>query len=297
MTRDKSPQPEIVDSIPGTSYPVREMVQQGLNVMRLENETQISLAIQRPRSEEKVLKEVLSEMEIVPQIAATYIYSIPYKKADGSTENVRGLSIKAAMSIINRWGNNANGARVIDELPDRIKIEGVVLDFETGTRIQREISVSRKAWSKKLNMHVNLDPTRLNLAIQAGMSKAVRNAILARIPEYIKAAVFSRSVDIASGKFTGKKNEQVVPVANRIENAIKKFVSAGAKPEWVKAYIDGLAVETQEEVLTDLIGLWNAIADGQTTIQEAFIPEGSDEKKEAVPGQVNLQSVMGEAKS
>jgi hypothetical protein len=276
-------------------HPVTEMVEKGMSVMRMENETQMQMAAQKPRNEVKALEMVLMEMDVVPKLAETYFYSIPYKKPDGGIENVRGLSIKAAMSIAGRWGNSAVGARVIQDEPDRVRVEGVLLDYENNLRVMRELTVSKKQWRKSLNAFVTLDPTRLQMAIQSGMSKAMRNVILARVPEFIKAAVFNKAVDIASGRLAksvaGKK---VANTEDRIKAAITKFVKMGATEAGVKGYIDGLAVETQEEVLRDLIGLFNAINDGQTSIADVFGQKDEPAQKEKRDGDVALADVIGD---
>src|SRR5258708_6216053 len=98
---------------------VKDLIQQGHAIIRIENDVQQQISVLRPRNEKSVLQAILMEMQIEPSVAEKYFYSLPFKNKDGSTTYVVGLSIKAAMAIQRRWGNCASACRIVDEVLDR----------------------------------------------------------------------------------------------------------------------------------------------------------------------------------
>ncbi|MTW08855.1 hypothetical protein GM524_13395, partial [Streptococcus pneumoniae] len=64
------------------------LVEQGLSLMRIENETQMKVAIQKPRQFKKIRKDVMEELETIPEFAMKSYYSIPYKNDMGGTTYV-----------------------------------------------------------------------------------------------------------------------------------------------------------------------------------------------------------------
>jgi len=82
------------------------LVAQGAQIMRIENDSMLAVAVQRPRDEQKVITGALKELELVPEEAAKAFYEIPYQETlpDGEkrTVKVSGPSIKAAMALARR---------------------------------------------------------------------------------------------------------------------------------------------------------------------------------------------------
>ena len=276
------------------SHPIANMVAAGMTIMRVENESQQSMATLKPRDENKVYEGALVELELAPEFAKRAWYAIPYKDAEGKTQLVEGPSIKAAMALARRWGNCANAARIVEETDDRITVEGVFIDYETNVRTLRTVSITRRSWSKKLQQVIPLREDRLNMAIQAGMSKAVRNAILSSLPQSLIDTYISRAKSITTKGIKGIGGvKETKSIKERIEDAMKWFVAKGATQEAIKDHIAGLAAETEEDVLGSLQGLATAIKDGQTSIEEAF---GASISHPGAPvGQApNVKDLLGE---
>lgn len=250
---------------PNIQAGVTAMVEQGLRVVRIENETQQLLAIQRPRDEARIMEKSMQELQLSPDFAKTAFYSIPYKNEWGGITLVEGPSIKAAMALARRWGNNANGARVVDDLEDRITVEGVFIDYETNIRTLRTVSVPKRTWSKKFQRFVGLRPDRLNLAIQAAMSKATRNAVLATLPAALVTSYFNKAKGLASLD-AGKRKEVIAA------ELMSELQWRGASKEQVTKYVEKPEVKGKkvDDLIGHLQGIVNALDDGQTTLEELF---------------------------
>ena len=66
--------PEVMNDTPV------DLVRQGERLMRIENDTMLQIAVQRPRKEQEVTKAALQELELNPEQAKSAYYSIPYKE-------------------------------------------------------------------------------------------------------------------------------------------------------------------------------------------------------------------------
>ncbi len=281
------------------SAPIVELLEQGLTVTRIENETQQAFAIQHPRSIKELTGRALEELRAFPAFANKAYYSIPYKdytETPPKTVMVEGPSIKAANALVRHWGNNASGFRVVGMDEERILIQGVFLDYETNMRRTAEISVSRKARKRDGSYYV-LAPDRLNMSIQAGGSKAVRNAIMNAMPVGLVDGYFAEAKSIAArgGKPPAADTGKGTPedISAEMEQTLKAFENLGVPRAEVANYvIRHPELADEEQVVAHLIGLLNGIQDGQVAIQEVFAveeapiaePQPAPAAKPAAPG-------------
>ncbi len=256
--------------------PPAKLIAQGMALVKMENDSQQMMAIQRPRDEQKIFLAALQELELNPEHAAKSYYSIPHKDRSSGVEKivmVEGPGIKAAMGLARRWGNCANSGRIVDEQEDFFIVQGVFLDYETNFRTLRDVSVQKK-WKSRDGKVGLLSVDRLQMAIQAGLSKAVRNAALASLPVWLVDAYFKKSKQIAIEWGIGG-NQKNKPVADRLKDAKVKFKKLGVPEDAMEKYIakrvaDSDGVLKDEDLIGDLIGVWNAIEDNATNIQEVF---------------------------
>lgn len=283
---------EIVDSVPGTqSNPVADLVAQGMRVVKIENETQQLIATQKPRNETRVYEGAVAELSLAPAFAKTAYYSIPYKdRATDTTVMVEGPSIKAAMALARRWGNCTNGARIVDETDDRLTVEGVFMDYESNVRTLRTVSVAKTAYNSKTKSVYKLREDKLNIAIQSGMSKAVRNAILSSLPASLVESYVAEAKRLAAGG-AATKGAKVETAVARIRKAVAAFVKMGPPESAVQSYIDGLSFESDEETVQHLTGLYNSLKDGQANIRDVF--DWTEGPKPTADGQIKTADLLG----
>lgn len=257
-----------------------QLVAQGYAVLRIENETLAQVALQRPRDETKVLSGAVKELDLVPEEASKAYYVIPYRDtAPGGEQKmveVTGPSIKAATALARRWGNCSATARILDEDADSVGLEGVFIDFETSVRFTRPIRVSK--WMKTRRGVILLNPKRLEAAVAAGASKAMRNAILTGLPAYLVNAYDKRAREIAGGKAEVKLD------AKTRTAIIKAFGKFQVTEDQLADYLDKKVEEWTGADRARLIGVYNALDDGQTTAQEVFGGGTSTEEQTGTDG-------------
>ena len=270
-----------------------ELVKTGISAFKAENESQQIAAFQRPRDESKVLEGALKELKLAPDFAKKAYYSIPYKDKQGNTVLVEGPSIKAAMALARRWGNSSNGGRSVENLDDRLMVQGVFTDYETNTRTLREVPVSKFRYDINTKSMVPLREDKLIMAIQAGMSKAIRNAIIQSLPVYLvdRYVQEAKSLTIKDGG----KAVKPLDVHARLESMVASLVEKGASKPGVARYVgDLMKTKNEADLLATLTGTINAIDDGHINIGEFFGSYAPE--KEVVKGPISLATVLPPSK-
>src|SRR5512139_804877 len=161
----------------------REVMEQGGVLMRLENTTQMAIAVQRPRDEATILAAALKTLDIYPSLAEEAIYARPVGKDDeGNDKLAEGLSIRAAEDLANRWGNNAFGAAIGTVTDDHTTIIAEYVDYQTNVRRSVEKFVS-KSYKTRKGQIVQYAPDRYaDIVVPKNISVALREVILRSLP-------------------------------------------------------------------------------------------------------------------
>lgn len=271
MTEDKTAQVEaeiVEDGFAGAT--ASALVRQGQALMRAENDSLMAVAAQRPRDEAKFISTALRELDLAPEQAKSMFYSIPYKdkQPDGSMRitRVEGPSIGAALALARRWGNCTATARAVNEDADGFDLEGVFVDLESNFRVSKAWRVS-KTFRRRDGRTELLNVQRLGLAIQAGFSKAMRNAILAGIPAGYVQAFFTKAKEITGGKADAPAKPETVSAV------VKAFERFGVPVERLEVYAEVPRAAWTGDDIANLRGLWNALNDKQVTVAELTQPE------------------------
>lgn len=262
--------PEVMNDTPV------DLVRQGERLMRIENDTMLQIAVQRPRKEQEITKAALQELELNPDQAKSAYYSIPYKEriqgqpGKFKITKVEGGSIKAAMALARRWGNCTVGGRVMSEDEQGWDIEGVFIDLESNFRVSRPFRVAKfyKARTGEIN-YLSVD--RQLQALQSGASKAIRNAVLAGLPAYLVNGYVDKAKVLTGGKLDATPKPEV------LQSLLNAFAKMKVTQAQLERYTELPAAKWLGAEIADLRGLWNAIQDGQIKADEAFGEAAGDE--------------------
>jgi hypothetical protein len=227
-----------------------------------------------PRDISLVMKNASAELSIVPGLAARSYYSIPYNQGKSNETRVEGPSIKAAMTLLRNWGNAIDGGRVSSEDKSNFYCEGMFFDLQTNRFSMRPIRVSKFYKPKGSQGLVPRDGDLLYNAVQAGISKAIRNVILANLPDWLVQQYFNAAKQIVlnppkeMGKIVKSIQERVMDGKNAI---MKKF---GVTSEEMELYLTDNAdsIEDDAALLIHLQGLFNSLKDGEYSVDKVFRP-------------------------
>jgi hypothetical protein len=265
-----------------------ELVAAGGTLVKLENTTQMQIAIQRPRNEDRILTAAKAELDRYPSMADEAIYSKPAgkDKDTGNMKYVEGLSIRAAEALANRWSNSAYGCDIVGEDKDAIYIAAVFMDYENNTRhvISRRVS---KTYKKSGSMVVIAHPPdRLDMKVAAEMSKGLREVILRSLAPGLKKEY----------EFHAYKVLDMQPVDQRRLAIVARFKEVGVKKDAIEAKIGKKIEDLDKEDLITLTGLLNAIREGEISAQETMGIEPPKEEGVIGKGVQGLKDALSKEK-
>jgi hypothetical protein len=180
-------------------------------------------------------------------------------KKTGQKSIIEGPSIRLAEIIANSWGNIRIATRIVGNDGKFITAQGACHDLESN--VIQVVEVKRSiCTSKRFTFSADMQVVTGN----AAASIARRNAILAVIPQAIFKNLYAKI-----------KTKAIGDVQNNLENRrakmLKTYALAGVNSEMLCKHLGVQAVEDiTAEMVVNLASLWNALRDGQTTIEETF---------------------------
>jgi hypothetical protein len=224
-------------------------------MVRAELDSQIATARLYPRSVKSAIDNIASLATYDEETAAECMFALPR-----GGKPIRGPSVRLAEIIHQSWGNCRVEARVIavDRVNKEIVAEGTFHDLETNAAMR---SVVRRRISDKRGRMFNDD--MITTTGNAACSIARRNAILAGVPKVAWRKAYEAAVKVVAG--------DIKTLSTRREGAIKAFAAYGVKPEQIFAVLNVESLEgiTLEDIPT-LQGMFSAIKNGETTVEEIF---------------------------
>lgn len=253
-----------------------------LSLIKAEVDVQIATAKKYPRSLAMVKRKMTEFATLDEETAQSCFYSVPR-----GGKNIQGPSVRLAEIAVSCYGNLRVGARVINvetsgENP-HVVVQAVAHDLESNVSIC--IEKRRRIVGKKKN-NGRIDEDDINLACNACTAIAFRDASFKVIPGAIVKPVFDRAKQVAIGDAT--------TLAARRAKAIEHWQKMGIDKVRLFACLE---VANEEEIgldhLENLLGMYTAIRDGQTTLDEAFPLPGQQYKSRTEA----VEAAMREKKS
>lgn len=238
---------------------------------------QISTARAYPRSIDRCKKDAMALACLDEETAASMFYVL---KRDG--KRIEGPSVRLAEVIANSWEHVRAEAR-IDEIGERfVTATATAMDLQKNVAIRT--SVKRRITTREGERYGD---DMIQTTCNAAMSLAMRNAIQKVIPFALIKSVYEEAKLVAIGKaesFT----------ANR-DKMLGLFDKAGVKLTDILAYFGYQGIDDfRLNDMIDLRGIYQAIRDGETTVENAF--KDRREEQDSPNGKVidtNLKPAAG----
>ncbi len=243
------------------------------------NDPQVALALARPRPAFKAIQAKIAELATMDEeSAAECLYALvrgSKKKNragnsdDTETKPIEGPSIRLAEIAAQQYGNCRIDAHVVEVNRQEkwVEAEGIFIDLETNmgsrSRVRRRISTSGGyLFSEDMIL----------VTSNAACAIAKRNAILAGIPRPLYRPAYQAARQLIAG------DAQSLP--KRREKSFVAFAAYGVKPEQI---LEHLNLETSDDITGDhlvtLVGIYQAIRSGESTVEEAFAREAEQRKE------------------
>lgn len=230
-------------------------------VVRAEIDGQIATARAFPRSVSAFMREARELVAMDEEMAEACIYSLPRGRDDhGNKKFITGPSARFAEVVQHCFGNNRAGGRVVAIDKETITAQGVYHDLEKNVQVTKE--VQRRILDSR-GRRYNAD--MIGVTGNAAISIALRNAVLAGIPQALWLPIYEAARQAAVG--------DVTTLATRRANALLWFGKVGVSPEQIFARLE---VTGEEDIgieqLETLVGIKTAIRRGDVTPEAAFAP-------------------------
>lgn len=261
-------------------------------IMKLENDNIQSLALAQPRSLAKIKSELMEQLDEFPVLAEEAIYNKPVgkDKDTGQQKYARNLSIRSAEILAEAYGYNRVRCDIVPAYnPDgsidetRVKIEATFTDYQRG-RIWQDSGIVSKFYKSRDGRMVKHDEDRFNNVVcKAEASKRIREAILRCVNAGLKEWYFSECEKRQDDLLTEAMQDKIVGQFSTMGVTLEQIESIlGRKKEFGWTKIDR----------KNLLGIWQAIKDGETTVGEAF---GSTKPESKPTGPVTAEDLTSAA--
>lgn len=216
-------------------------------------DVQVATAKAYPRSISKA-RETVKELACLDAATAeSMFYSLPR-----SGKNIVGPSVRFAEICVYGFGNIRAESDIVAIDDTHLTAQGTCIDLERN--IAARVHVKQRITDKHGKRY---NDDMIVVTSNAAMSKALRNAVFKVIPFSLVKPIFDQAMKTAVG------NE-----ASFAENRVKEFArwhSVGVSKEQVLKKLERRTIDDVTiEDLAVLIGLRNAIKEGDTTIESAF---------------------------
>ncbi len=261
----------MADLIPQEEITTQEI---STEVLYLQDKAQIDIQISSakayPRNITRSVENAIAIATMDKKTASTCTYSVPR-----GGKAITGPSVHLAKIIAQQWKNMRIESRVIDIDAKHITCQGICWDLENNIAIKTE--VKRSIMTKTGRMNDDM----ITVTGNAGNSIALRNAIFAVVPRGVTDKVYNAALATITGDISDET--KLLKRRKQVFDGLKDAYGVN-ETEVLSAIGKASITHVTPEDLVVIIGIGQAIKDGDTTVEEAFRREKTNvaSRKEAV---------------
>ncbi len=220
----------------------------------IKERTEISKS--NPRNIKSILEEIQTLSTINEDVAFSCFYVIISDK-----KPIIGISVRLAELIASSWGNIHSGSRIISKNDKEVTVQGFVHDFEKNSIFT--VEVQRSIFGMSSEQSIQSTNAASSIAFRNAIFKAIPASLVASIVDNIKSYVINQ---IDNGEDTLSR------VYGALEYYKKRNISSNKIStllgRTIQYDLDNIRLSSQELFL--LMGIKNAIEEGDTTLTEVF---------------------------
>lgn len=226
---------------------------------RAEIDQQVSTAKQYPRHLPTVLNKIQTYATMDVDTASECFYVLHRNGSGGASQTIEGLSVRMAEIIAGAWGNLRVATRIIGNDGKTITAQAVCHDLETNVAISTEVKrsiLTKQGYTFSQDMQVVTGNAAAAIAFRNAVLKVIPKAVTKRVIEEVKKVAMGQALDL-------EQQRQVL---------IQYFAKFNVTEQMI---FDLLQITKREELDKERVfllkGIYNAIKEGDTTVQEAFV--------------------------
>jgi hypothetical protein len=219
-------------------------------------DVQIETAKKFPRNIKRAMENAIATVTIDTETAQTCNYSLP---RGGKT--ISGPSVHLAKILAQTWGNMRVEAKVVAVDNTTLTSQAIAFDLENNLAIK--VEVKRSIMTKKGRMNEDMQTVTGN----AANAIALRNAILSVIPKAVVDKVYNSAKKAITGDLSDE--EKLIKKRKAVFDGFKN--SYNVTEQELLTLIGKPSIDTidADDIVT-LIGVAQAIKDGDTTVDDTF---------------------------
>lgn len=250
-------------------------------INRSEVDMQIATAKQYPRHIPTVLNQIATLATLDAETAEDCFYVLRRGGANGSNA-IEGLSVRMAEIIAGAWGNLRVQTRIIGNDGKTITAQGICHDLETNVAVSVEV---KRRITDKYGKTYSEDMQVVTG--NAASAIAFRNAVLKVVPKAVTKRVIADVKQVAMG--------QALDLETSRQRMVDYFSKLGVTEELLLEYLElKKREEIDKERVFELRALANAIKEGTTTVQEAFM-QPVEERRQAAAAKAKAEEMRAKA--
>ena len=251
-------------------------------INRSEVDMQISTAKMYPRELSQVLNQIATYATMDTETASDCFYVLRRNGENGGNA-IEGLSVRMAEIIAGAWRNLRVQTRIIGNDGKTITAQGICHDLETNVAVSVEVKrriTDRNGRTYSEDMQVVTGNAASAIAFRNAVLKVVPKAVTKKVIADVKKVALGQAIDLETGR----------------QNCLAMFAKIGVTAQMIFDLFSITKIEEiDKEKLFQLKGMYNAIKEGTTTVQEAFvIPQ--QEKKNAESAKAKAEEAKEKAK-
>ena len=252
-------------------------------INRSEVDMQIATAKQYPRHIPTVLNQIATLATLDSETAEDCFYVLRRGGSNGSNA-IEGLSVRMAEIIAGAWGNLRVQTRIIGNDGKTVTAQGVCHDLETNVAVS--VEVKRRITDK--NGRTFSEDMQV-VTGNAASAIAFRNAVLKVVPKAVTKRVIADIKQVAMG--------QALDLETSRQRMVEYFTKLGVNEKLLLEYLElTKREEIDKEQVFELRALANAIKEGTTSVQEAFM-QPVEERRQAAAAKQKAQEARAKAEA
>ena len=232
-------------------------------------DTQVSTAKQYPRDITRALNNSIVMATIDQQTAQTMGYALPR-----GGKPITGPSVHLAKLIVSNWGNIRAEAKVVQITESQVVSRGTCWDLENNVATAFEVRRSIKGKNGQ-----RFTDDMITVVGNAANAIAYRNAVFSVIPKAITDKVYQAAQHCITGDLSDDAK-----LLQRRTQCLKFFNDEYGitESEVVKLCGKQTVNQIRGEEIALLIGIYQSLKDGDTTVDEIMKPIRKEENKSTI---------------
>lgn len=232
-------------------------------------DTQVSTAKQYPRDITRALNNSIVMATIDQQTAQTMGYALPR-----GGKPITGPSVHLAKLIVSNWGNIRAEAKVVQITESQVVSRGTCWDLENNVATAFEVRRSIKGKNGQ-----RFTDDMITVVGNAANAIAYRNAVFSVIPKAITDKVYQAAQHCITGDLSDDAK-----LLQRRTQCLKFFNDEYGitESEVVKLCGKQTVNQIRGEEMALLIGIYQSLKDGDTTVDEIMKPIRKEENKSTI---------------